>query len=115
MSDVRKFHFQQLNRAQPPIGERWEINEDVYCEFLDMFCPPLRWTQTPTGASFYNPEFDSDDVTTKYTKEGDRFFCEFAEYPGGMDGMLDETQEWSDRLLSKPGTPGYVFADPGNR
>jgi hypothetical protein len=53
MLDVRKFHFEQLNRnPQPPVGERWEINKGVYWYFLESFCPPLGWAETPTGASF---------------------------------------------------------------
>jgi hypothetical protein len=111
MSDVRKFHFEQLNRKPPPaMGEKWEIDEGVYGHFLESFGPPLGWTG-PEGhsESFYSSEFESDDVTTKYTREGDRYFCEFAEYPGGQQAMVDEMQEQSDRLLGKPGTPDYVF------
>src|SRR5271156_902817 len=39
--------------------------------------PPLAWQ----GGSFYMSEFTFGDITAKYTKEGDRYFCEFAHYP----------------------------------
>lgn len=95
---LRDRHFQRLNRyrqsrecrdycrqigSTPPagdlpslIGDRWEIDRDIYEEFLEML-PPLGWT----GGTFYMREFSFGDVTAKFSKEGDRYFCEFARYP----------------------------------
>ena len=58
------------------IGRRWEIDAAIYEEFLDML-PPLGWR----GDSFYMSEFTSGDITNKFTREGDRYFCEVATYP----------------------------------
>jgi hypothetical protein len=111
MTDVRKFHFEQVNRKPPPaVGEKWEIDKAEYWYALESFCPPLGWTG-PEGhsESFYSREFRDDVITKKFTREGDRYFCEFAEYPGGQQAMVDEMQERSYQLLGKPGTPEYVF------
>lgn len=59
------------------IGDRWEIDEQIYDDFLNMM-PPLDWR----GGAFYMREFSFDDITAKFSKEGDRFYCEFARYPG---------------------------------
>lgn len=59
------------------VGHRWEITEEIYDEFLDML-PPLGWQ----GGAFYMREFTFDDITTKYSREGGRYFCEFARYLG---------------------------------
>jgi Protein of unknown function (DUF1419) len=58
------------------IGDRWEIDEETYMEFLEIL-PPLAYR----GKSFYMSEFCFGDVTTKYTKEGDKYYCEFAKFP----------------------------------
>lgn len=58
------------------IGDRWEIDEEIYDHFLNIL-PPLGWN----GGVFYMREFSFDDITTKFTREGSRFFCEFAQYP----------------------------------
>ncbi|MFO0906823.1 MAG: DUF1419 domain-containing protein [Isosphaeraceae bacterium] len=59
------------------IGDRWEIDEEIYDDFLNML-PPLG----RQGGVFYMREFTFDDITAKFTKEGSRFYCEFARYPG---------------------------------
>lgn len=95
---LRDNHFQRLNAyrnsaeyadyarqigAEPPagqlpslIGARWEIDRAIYEEFLEML-PPLGWK----GGAFYMREFSFDDITAKFTKEGDKYYCEFARYP----------------------------------
>jgi len=95
---IRKAHFERLNsyrnsteyaeyanaigadipQGELPslIGNRWEIDEQIYDEFLGML-PPLAWQ----GGSFYMCEFTFADITAKFTKEGDKFYCEFAHYP----------------------------------
>lgn len=94
--EIRKRHFANLNsyREIPGyadadtlgeraailaaiVGKRWEIDEDLYDEFLNIL-PPLGWH----GGVFYMREFTFDDITTKFSKEGNRYFCEFARYPG---------------------------------
>lgn len=59
------------------LGARWEIDRDIYEDFLEML-PPLGWR----GGVFYMREFSFDDITTKFSKEGDRYYCEFARFPG---------------------------------
>lgn len=56
------------------IGKRWEINEQIYNEFLNML-PPVDWRV----GSFKMREFCFGSITTKYTREGDRFYCEFVD------------------------------------
>ena len=58
------------------IGDRWEIDNETYREFLEVL-PPL----AVRGNSFYLSEFTCGDITTKYTHEGDRYYCEFARVP----------------------------------
>jgi hypothetical protein len=96
--EIRKLHFERLNNYRQSaeyteyswaigapvldeklpslIGNRWEIDAETYWEFLEVL-PPLGWR----GDTFYLSEFAFDDITTKYTKEGDKYFCEFAHYP----------------------------------
>jgi hypothetical protein len=95
---VRKNHFERLNNyrhsaeyaeyartigADIPqgelpslIGNKWEIDAETYREFLEML-PPLGWR----GETFYMSEFTFSDISTKYSKEGDKYYCEFARYP----------------------------------
>jgi hypothetical protein len=89
---VRTAHFAWLNqKPRPPVGERQEVNEAVYRYFEDLMTPCL-WTET----SFYMAEFDDDEVTRKYTREGELYFCEFAEYPGGQESRDEEL--WPEHL-----------------
>lgn len=97
--ELRKRHFERLNgyrqsaefaeyaraisRADVPagplpslIGDRWEIDRELYEEFLEIL-PPLGWR----GGVFYMREFSFGDITAKFTKEGDRYYCEHAHYP----------------------------------
>lgn len=98
MTDIRTRHFERLNSyrnsaeyaqyareigADVPqgdlpslIGNRWEIDEQTYREFLEML-PPLGWR----SGSFYLSEFTFGDITTKYTKDRDKYYCEFARFP----------------------------------
>lgn len=91
--DLRKRHFERLKsyghsreyaeytgapaEGLPSlIGDRWEIDEETYRQFLEVL-PPLSWR----GDTFYLSEFTFGDITTKYTREGDRYYCEFARWP----------------------------------
>ncbi|HZZ77141.1 MAG TPA: hypothetical protein VFE62_01400 [Gemmataceae bacterium] len=58
------------------IGDRWEIDTDIYHEFLEIL-PPLRWR----NGSFDLSEYTFADVTTRYTREGDNYYCEFVRWP----------------------------------
>ena len=51
------------------IGDRWEIDEDIYMEFLEML-PPMGWR----GGAFYMSEFSFGDITTKFTREGGKYY-----------------------------------------
>jgi len=63
------------------LGDRWGIDEETYDDFLGML-PPLGWH----GGSFYMMEFLFGDITTKCSKEGNRYFCEFARYTERRSG-----------------------------
>lgn len=71
----------ELDGLPSLIGARWQIDERIYHEFLEML-PPMGWS----GGTFYMCEFTFSDITTKYTREGDRYFCEFAHYPARRRG-----------------------------
>jgi hypothetical protein len=58
------------------VGRKWETNEAVYDEFLNLL-PPMGWR----GGSFYMSEFLFGDITHRFSHEGDRNFCEVANYP----------------------------------
>ncbi len=95
--EIRKRHFERLNSYRhsaeyadfarsigseiPPgdlpclIGVRWEIDEEIYNDALEIL-PPLGWH----GDTFYMREFTFDDITAKFSKEGDKYYCEFAHY-----------------------------------
>lgn len=73
---TRRRHFARLHTRPIVTGQRWEIDEEIYFEFLGTL-PPLAWT--PNG--FYMSEFVQGSVTTKYTRNGRKYYCEFAEYP----------------------------------
>jgi len=96
--EIRKHHFERLNSYRNSaeyaayarkigdevpdgplpafVGNRWEIDKAVHDEFLNVL-PPL----DRKGDTFFMSEFCFDDITTKYSKEGDRYYCEFARYP----------------------------------
>lgn len=90
---LRKRHFERLNGYRSSaeyatlvgrspaglpsmLGDRWEIDRDIYDELLNIL-PPLGWT----GDVFYMCEFTFEDITARYTREGDRYYCEFARFP----------------------------------
>ena len=95
--ELRTRHFERLNGYRhsaefadyrrsiegdvPPgplpslVGDRWEIDRDIYDEFLNIL-PPLGWR----GGTFYLMEFSFGDITAKFTREG-RYYCEHAPYP----------------------------------
>lgn len=65
----------------PPFGctksllsQRWEIDERLFNEFRDIL-PPLNFR----GSSFLMREFIFGQITTKYTREGERYFCQFVD------------------------------------
>lgn len=84
------------------LGDRWEIDQQTYDQFLNIL-PPMGWR----GDSFYMCEFSFEDITTKYTKEGDRYFCEFARYPERRKPRVQTP--WGEAQDSKEYAPGIVF------
>ncbi len=58
------------------VGRKWEIDAELYEEFLNIL-PPIGWR----GDSFHMGEFLFDDITHKYSREDDRYFCEVVYYP----------------------------------
>jgi hypothetical protein len=64
------------------LGVRWQIDERIYNEFLEIL-PPMNWR----GGSFMISEFCFGTITTKYTQEGERYYCEFVDTrKGGRHG-----------------------------
>ena len=140
-SEIRKRHFERLNNyrhsaeyaeyakasgAEVPqadrpclIGDRWEIDSELYHEFLEML-PPLGWR----GGSFYMSEFTFDDITAKFTKNGDRYYCEFARYPARAKpvvetpwGVADTVKEIAPgiSLYTTPSHGGFHLSPRGSR
>jgi hypothetical protein len=58
------------------LGQRWEITAELYDEFLNML-PPMGWR----GGVFFMCEYTFDDITSRFSREGERYFCEHAPYP----------------------------------
>lgn len=121
---IRKHHFDRLNDyrnsaeyaayareigADVPqgdlpslLGNRWEISEEIYNEFLEML-PPLGWR----GNSFFLREFTFGDVTAKFTKDGDAFYCEFARYPERKQTLVNTP--WGPADTVKEIAPGITL------
>lgn len=98
--ELRKHHYERLNdyrnsieyaeyaksighdnipeTTRSLIGDRWEISEEIYDDFLNML-PPMGWR----NGAFYMREFCFDNITSKFTQEGDKFYCEFARFGKG--------------------------------
>ena len=96
--EIRKHHFDRLNSYRnsaeyaeyaktigadvPPgdlpnlIGNRWEIDSAIYDEFLGVL-PPLAYR----GNAFFMSEFSFGDITTKFSRDGDKYYCEFVHWP----------------------------------
>ncbi len=56
------------------LGKRWAIDERLYNEFLNIL-PPMNWR----SGSFMMSEYTFSTITTKYSKVGDRYYCEFVD------------------------------------
>jgi hypothetical protein len=120
---VRSAHFERLNGyrnsseyaafarrigIEPPegdqpslLGARWEITQSIYDEFLEML-PPLGFN----GAAFFFREFCFDDITTKFTKSGDAYYCEFARFPTRRPEV---GTPWGPSRFATAYAPGIVF------
>jgi hypothetical protein len=59
------------------LGNRWEINKEIFDEFLNML-PPLQWRRYTGGESFFMCELTFDNIGTKFTREGNKYYCEHA-------------------------------------
>jgi hypothetical protein len=84
------------------LGHRWEIDKEIYHEFLEML-PPVNWKR----GAFFMSEFSFDDITTRYSSDGDTYWCEFARYPERAKPVMDTP--WGPSQTSKEYAPGIVF------
>jgi hypothetical protein len=69
-------HYERLNKYpnKPPVGERWEVTEEIYWHFLEIL-PPLKHT----GKEFYMSEFKFGNITSHYFIEDGRYYHEWSE------------------------------------
>lgn len=127
--DIRNRHFEHLNKyrrsveyaeyaktigsavPQEPLptllGNRWEIDREVYHEFLEML-PPLGWR----NGTFFMSEFTFDDVTAKFSQEGDKYYCEYARYPSRKETpALPIETPWGASQSAREVAPGIVRYD----
>ncbi len=86
------------------LGNRWEIDSEIYHHFLEIL-PPLGWR----GGSFYLSEFSFGDVTTKYTREGDKYYCEFARFPETPAADRAVETPWGPALTRQEIAPGIIL------
>ncbi len=128
---IRKNHFERLNAyrhsaeyaeyakhigAEVPegdlpclIGNRWEIDGDVHREFLEML-PPLGWR----GNTFFMREFTFDDITAKFSKDGDKYYCEFSRYPERKQAPVETPWGIADSVTEiAPGIISYSTPSHG--
>jgi hypothetical protein len=123
-TEIRKHHFERLNNYRHSaeyaeyakdigdevpqgdltclIGDRWEIDEATYDEFHGML-PPLAYR----GNAFFMSEFCFGNITTKYSKVGDDYYCEFARYPERAKPVVETP--WGPAQTTKEYAPGIVF------
>jgi hypothetical protein len=82
-------HYERLNvyPNTPTIGDKWEIDEETWWYFFEIL-PPYGYRGIPGGEEFYMSEFYTGNITTKYSRIGDRYYCEWAECD------FDAVQEW---------------------
>ena len=124
-AQIRKHHFERLNNYRQSaeyaeyawaiglpvldeelpslIGNRWEIDAETYQEFLEVL-PPL----AHRGNSFYLSEFTFGNITTKYTKEGDKYYCEFAHYPERSVSSHPTYTPWGSPQTATEIAPGII-------
>jgi hypothetical protein len=122
--ELRKNHFARLNNyrhsaeyaeyakligAPVPegdlpclLGHRWEIDKEIYDEFLGML-PPVNWRR----GAFFLSEFTFDDITTRYSMDGDKYYCEFARFPERPKPVVNTP--WGVAQHSREYAPGIVF------
>ncbi len=85
-------------------GAQWEIDKQIYHEALELL-PPIGWR----GGSFYMSEFTFGDITAKFSKEGDKYFCEFARYPEKAKPVVHTP--WGRPDFTREIAPGIVRYD----
>lgn len=54
------------------LNNRWEINEELYWEFLEML-PPVGYT----NGCFFMCERLFDNISAYFSKEGGKYYCEY--------------------------------------
>lgn len=62
------------------VGQRVEISEEEYWYFLEVL-PPVGFT----GSSFYMSEFLTENITSYFSKVGDRYFHEYRRAPARIE------------------------------
>jgi hypothetical protein len=101
-SDIVKRHYENLNRyrdsfeyqASPckyhemtPVFKlaetKWRINKEIFWHFLEIL-PPMGWRRGENEESFHICEYTFDNWTTKFIRKGNRYYCQWAEYPQAM-------------------------------
>ncbi len=65
------------------IGQKWEIPESVYWEFLEVL-PPVGYR----NGAFYMSEMLSGDITSRYSQIGDKYFHEYANLPVKLHAQM---------------------------
>jgi|GEM_PF-2982443 len=99
----------EVPQGTPPslVGNRWRIDEEIDNEFPNVL-PPLGWK----GGSSHMSEFSFGDIITRYTKEGDEYYCEFARYPSRQQARTSPVETpWGASQSSVELAPGIVRPD----
>lgn len=76
----RAAHFANLNASinHIQIGREWEINEEIFNEFLNVL-PPAQFAIPGASVSFAMCEHRYGRITTAYHKTDGRYFCRWIE------------------------------------
>ena len=72
-------HFYEDKSGTMHLCQKWEIPESVYWEFLEVL-PPVGYK----NGAFYMSEMLTENITSKYSQEGDKYFHEYARLPGRL-------------------------------
>ena len=73
--DEPDYYDKAVKAYEARIGQKVEIDEELYWYFLEML-PPI---YAPSG--FYMCEMSIENITTLFTHEGDKYFCQYARLP----------------------------------
>ena len=76
--EIDKRNYQNIK------GLKAKITEEKYMYFLEVL-PPMGWK----GNTFYMREFLSGDLTFKFTKVGNQFYCEVADFREERSDLIE--------------------------